>query len=798
MPVLLVAYNKRLELDMSEQRNSRVPAELRSLIEVRTIHGFGHRYFDDEGLTSDKQLDAWTKSRKTPTRTLPSYGLVIIDEAQDLTPTLYEFLHYVISLLPVRPQLLILGDPFQVLYGYLKANVMYLVNAQLHFGLVVKDAPFKHVRLSICFRISHEMADWINTNLNPMNLRYAQQEDGWFEKHKEILETWWADGIRANPSRPRDPDSFKFFRRSDYFPMYGGYNAEGATIDVIQSLLSEHDIEKTVILGLVITESNYNPVRLITNQLRSLQQDSCPWYIDGGPKSNEVDENVRKNKRLASTIHRFKGRESDGVVLLGLDGFYESKSKRDPLSLFNKLYVGATRARKQLLIVEWSDVSYCTVRLPARGEIREEVTPSATSVPRLLMHCPYERILCDESPQCLTSTIRHTIEALPFRREDYIVPGAHHGKQRYTVEDVSLVLSVGIMVRLQLYLDEGDLECPDLIDVPEEEKQNVPPSLRRYLSKIQEEAKTKREYSWPEVLQIALAFLTTQSLYFYRWRQTDLFHRWQIVRSSHKLDLAVNNLVELLYEPFCNNELDFSQVRFEQKLGELRLLRRNGRLVLNERVSYDLVGFPKFFKRYGILVGDIAIALLSPADAKRRADQIREREKARRGKDAALQVEEQTEHIIELGEELEEEPVKIVQVSASSKMTDDERLEIGCYGSMYTLSPPFVTPTPVNMSVLSQKIRSKEYKPKLYIAYPTQGRLVSVEQHMSAFEFIHRMGYRKVNEEFDERILVHASTPCPIGEVYDNVLRASSSSEAARNAVHRYVMAFGVQGSTPK
>ena len=86
----------------------------------------------------------------------------------------------------------------------------------------------------------------------------------------------------------------------------------------------------------------------------------------------------------------------------------------------------------------------------------------------------------------------------------------------------------------------------------------------------------------------------------------------------------------------------------------------------------------------------------------------------------------------------------------------------------------------------------------MYIAYPTQGRLVSVEQHMSAFEFIHRMGYRKVNEEFDERILVHASTPCPIGEVYDNVLRASSSSEAARNAVHRYVMAFGVQGSTPK
>lgn len=756
MPVLLVAYNKRLELDMSEQKRKYVPEELRRLIEVRTIHGFGHFYFQGDGLTSDKQLERWTKNRETPARPFPYYGLVIVDESQDLTPTLYNFLYYVISQLAVRPQLLILGDPFQVLYGYMRANVKYLVDAELHWGEIVKDAPFKHVRLSICFRISHEMAEWINVHLNPNNLRDAPQETGWFNRHKQLIETWWADGIRANPKRPRDADSMKFFRRSEHFAKYGGSDMKEATTDAIRCLLEKHDIEKTVILSSSITKSGNSPVRLVTNWLQDLNYESCAWYIDGGETSNEVIAKVRKNKRLASTIHRFKGQECDGVVLLGLDGFYEVMSKHDPLSLYNKFYVGATRARKQLLIIEWNDVSYCTVRVPNLGERKEMVTPSQTSVSRLLMHCPYEKILCDETPECLITKIAHRIEAHAFGRKDYIVPGAHHGKQRFTVEDVSSVLSVGIMVRLQLYLDDGVLRFPSLASVPKEEQQNVPLSLRKYLGRICYEARMKREYSWAEILQIALAFITVNNLYFYRWRQTDLFEQWDIVQNFQKLDLAVNNLIELIYEPFCNEyQSKFSHIPFDEKLSHLRLLRQCGRLINYQSVSYDLVGYPKFCDRYGTLVGVISIALLSPADAKRRAGQIQERIEAARGKEADV-YEEDVKEVKErthLNEELQEGAVKIVKVNASAKVTDDDRLEAACHGAMYALSSPFNLGNRENLTVSSQRNQCIKYEPEMYIAYPTQGLLVSVKQHMNAFEFIHRMGFRKMNEEFTERNL---------------------------------------------
>ena len=355
--VLLVAYNNLLQEDMLAQRNRSMPTGLQYMIEIETIHGLGHSYFGGNGPTTDKELAEWTQQRANLKRPLPPFNLVIIDEAQDLTPMLFEFLYYVISLFENRPQLLILGDPFQLLYRFVGAKEDYILQADKMFSGIVKDAPFDHLKLSICFRITHEMAAWINKHLNPNNLnRVREPWPGWFDSVKEQIAAWWGDGIQANPARPPAPHSVEYFKRTRY---HG--KMLPTTVNKVMEILSKYDTDSSALLSPSIVKHLFSPVRVITKKMKTINGKRQSWYYDCPSEQTESDGlHVRRNKRVASTIHRFKGRETDAIVLVGMDSFAERREREDPRNVFNVFYVGATRAREKLLIVEWTDPAYAT------------------------------------------------------------------------------------------------------------------------------------------------------------------------------------------------------------------------------------------------------------------------------------------------------------------------------------------------------------------------------------------------------------------------------------------------------
>jgi hypothetical protein len=54
------------------------------------------------------------RRKSTETETIPLVDILIVDEAQDLTPLLYELVLRICKDSPSPPQLVILGDQYQV------------------------------------------------------------------------------------------------------------------------------------------------------------------------------------------------------------------------------------------------------------------------------------------------------------------------------------------------------------------------------------------------------------------------------------------------------------------------------------------------------------------------------------------------------------------------------------------------------------------------------------------------------------------------------------------------------------
>ena len=762
--VLLVAYNKRLQEDMLCQRDSSVPMDSQYLIEVRTIHGLGHSYFGGKGLTTDKELTVWTQQRASLKRPLPPFNLVIIDEAQDITPTLFDFLHYFISLFENKPQLLILGDPFQLLYRYKDAKEEYLLEADKMFGGIVKDTPFDLLKLSICFRITHEMAAWINKNLNPNNLnRVREHRYGWFDSVKEQIAAWWGNGIQANPDRPPAPHSVEYFQRNRY---KGKMLA--VTLEKIMEIFSEYDTDSSALLSPSIVTNDNSPVRIITNKMKTINGNKQSWYHDCTIQKTDSDSpDIRQNKRIASTIHRFKGREKDAIVLVGMDSFAEKIEKEDPRNVFNVFYVGATRAREKLLIIEWDELAYAT-HSSRKTKLKSDVySPTTCPVTKVIEHCPFDAVLCQESEECLTTRTELKIEAAPLSRDDYVVKGSHYGVQQYTLENVSSVIGVALEVKLQLLLDHGKLHVPEL---SKEETKGFPHSLVKFITRISEQAKTRSEYSWSQILEIATALLTITDRFYHRWRQVQDFSSWPVAMEPVKLDALVENLVRLIYQPFCcSSEFkdNVDMIPLHSKLEALQLLKRQGRLRLQQGVEFDMAHNKNFVVKHGLRIeGTMDIMLLPPSNIEQNNSDCSQSTSCGSASCDNSVIKETREDI--------GKPI-IVEVKATTRATDNHRLQVACYGAMwreeqinkvdrvncnysqgaYRCQSHSKTNKKENIQKAryTNSLNNSLQTPTMYVVYPNLGQLQRVSMHMNSFEYLHRVGCRKAHQPFDIKML---------------------------------------------
>jgi len=108
-------------------------------------------------------------------------------------------------------QFMLVGDTFQMVYGYQGAKLAFFRTPEIAFkGLQANDVWVRK-RLTVSYRITHEMARWVNENLDPKSIQFAFPE--WYRKSGQWIAEEWGSGIRAAPPREPAPESVEMVRR---------------------------------------------------------------------------------------------------------------------------------------------------------------------------------------------------------------------------------------------------------------------------------------------------------------------------------------------------------------------------------------------------------------------------------------------------------------------------------------------------------------------------------------------------------------------------------------------------------
>lgn len=295
--LLHLTYNKFLQLESL----SKYKAWQTENSKVFTIHGFGQKYYNNNCFTDNGIINALQNGQKKQTN--DSYEILFVDECQDLTMLYFHFIRKIIKDFNIK-QLVLLGDPWQSIYQYKGSDARFLTLAESIFQL-----PFDRLTLNQSFRLTKPMADFVNIISNSV--------------------------IETQKSGPK----VKYLCLS-----------REKVAELIIQLLKTNDPEDIFILSSSVGKDRY--LKYVVNKL---SDKNVPIFV--ADNDEKLNDEVIKGKLVFSTVHAAKGRERDVVVFapFGTVHYVFNKDK-NPNMLTEELYVGLTRAKKELYILpDWED-----------------------------------------------------------------------------------------------------------------------------------------------------------------------------------------------------------------------------------------------------------------------------------------------------------------------------------------------------------------------------------------------------------------------------------------------------------
>lgn len=303
--ILLLTYNKKLSLETKEK------IKLLNLtnLEVYTFHAFSAKTWQVNCQTDDGLIKIITNDLK-PVRDL-KYDLIIIDEAQDITPIYYEVLCKIISSNVNEVTLCILGDKNQSIYGFNDADPRYLVFANEVFNL--NNLSWQHCKLSQSFRVNKQMVTFINDVFYDEKIMYSNISND--EKIEYIV---------ANT-----------------------FNSSQLVKEILK-IIEKYGKDNVFLLAPSIKKDT-SPAKKISNKL----SDAGVLIYAPTNDDEKLDPEEMVNKLCLSTFHQAKGLERKAVVVFGFDiSYFKYNAKGDdPLLPHNALYVAISRASEKLIIV---------------------------------------------------------------------------------------------------------------------------------------------------------------------------------------------------------------------------------------------------------------------------------------------------------------------------------------------------------------------------------------------------------------------------------------------------------------
>jgi hypothetical protein len=329
--------------------------------------------------------------------------------------------------------MMVMGDIFQWIFLFNGSSDTYFSDPTKYFGNHLRSNEFFQKRLTISWRITHEMAHWINENLNPNKLKIHYTE--WWSKNGERYSKVWGSGIRANPSRPFCPGSVEFRNFANF--------TDPALIEKIEDSYNTFGTSETTTLAITLKSSNC-PLRVIVDHLGKWDD----WYIDVQESEKSTSIKYTQGKRYACTPYKFKGKECDCVIVLGMDSYWEDK--KTPIELFNLMYVMCTRARNKLIIIRFdSNSEYATMRLQKISTAASEVR-KRYSVTDLLEYTKFDDILGVTEQFCTTTLFKELSNGFDLSLHTDI-PGRNEG----THESLTNTIGIAMDTKLSLILLEN-------------------------------------------------------------------------------------------------------------------------------------------------------------------------------------------------------------------------------------------------------------------------------------------------------------------------------------------------------
>lgn len=310
---------KFLQLTYNSSLRYEVRDKVRKLkltnIEVHTYHSLAVYSYDGNAHNDTGMRNILYQNMPLRDLFKLDFDVLVVDEAQDMTPLYYKFIQKFIGDSTGFFQVLILGDHRQGLYEFKGADTRFLTLAdKLWYNVPhLKSKNFVHKSLKMSYRITQPICDFVNKVMFGEEYMYACKEGPvvhYVKRSTFQIESIICHHIMNLLENGARPDEF--------FILCG--SIRGGRVKKIENALVFNNIPCFV-----------------------------PLF-----EADKMDERVINGKIGISTFHSVKGRQRKYVFILGFDnGYFDFYARNMPSDKCpNTLYVGATRASSHLYLFE--------------------------------------------------------------------------------------------------------------------------------------------------------------------------------------------------------------------------------------------------------------------------------------------------------------------------------------------------------------------------------------------------------------------------------------------------------------
>lgn len=314
LKILCFTYSKYLK----EETRNKLSIHHISNLEIHSFHSFAVQYYNENAFNDIIYIKKHSCMAK---RTIPHYDLVIIDEIQDMTPDLFEFIAYINHDLSPSKQFVLIGDQYQCIFKFKNADPRYLILAP---KLFISPYPWIQCKLLTSFRVTHQIASFINQQLIGYN--------------------------RVNAIKSGSP--------VNYILLNSFQQIDNILFLILQYLSSGYKPDDIFILSPSIkSNNNFFPLNTLENKL---VDHKIPVITQQNDSEQKMSQKDMIGKIAFCTFHAVKGLERKICLVFSFDHSYFQFYNRDesPNICPATLYVACSRSIEHLTVIHSHTAEY--------------------------------------------------------------------------------------------------------------------------------------------------------------------------------------------------------------------------------------------------------------------------------------------------------------------------------------------------------------------------------------------------------------------------------------------------------